>query len=132
MRPLSNLSFLQQEVFAHAAFSTIKTMVMMIGEIDFGDIFGSGVTHTGIPPSFHMPYPGFTIFFFTMFVIFIPILLTNLMVGLSVDKIHKVLIRIGSNYDSWESRIDSFLPFFALSRVKESILHYKEWILNQL
>ena len=67
-------------------------MVMMIGEIDFGDIFGSGVTHTGIPPSFHMPYPGFTIFFFTMFVIFIPILLTNLMVGLSVDKIHKVLL----------------------------------------
>ena len=79
-----------QEVFAHAAFSTLKTMVMMIGEIDFGDIFGAGVTHTGIPPSFHMPYPGFTLIFFTMFVIFIPILLTNLMVGLSVDKIHKV------------------------------------------
>ena len=41
-------------------------------------------------PSFHMPYPAFTVLFFTMFVIFIPILLTNLMVGLSVDKIHKV------------------------------------------
>ena len=39
-----------------------------------------------------MPYPAFTIVFFTMFVIFIPILLTNLMVGLSVDKIHKVLV----------------------------------------
>ena len=37
-----------------------------------------------------MPYPAFTVLFFTMFVIFIPILLTNLMVGLSVDKIHKV------------------------------------------
>ena len=79
-----------QEVFAHAAFSTLKTMVMMIGEIDFGDMLGAGVTHAGIPPSFHMPYPAFTVLFFTMFVIFIPILLTNLMVGLSVDKIHKV------------------------------------------
>ena len=33
-----------QEVFAHAAFSTLKTMVMMIGEIDFGDLFGAGVS----------------------------------------------------------------------------------------
>ena len=37
-------------MFAHAAFSTLKTMVMMIGEIDFGDMLGAGVTHAGIPP----------------------------------------------------------------------------------
>ena len=35
-------------MFAHAGFSTIKTFVMMLGEIDFGGMFAANVTKVGI------------------------------------------------------------------------------------
>ena len=35
-------------MFAHAGFSTIKTFVMMLGEIDFGGMFAANVTKVDI------------------------------------------------------------------------------------
>ena len=63
---------------------------MMVGEMDFVSMFGQDVTHTWIPPTFRVPYPAFTIVFFVLFVIFLPILFMNLLVGLAVDNIQSV------------------------------------------
>ena len=57
-----------QEVFAHAGFSLTKTFVMMLGEIDFGDMIARHVTHTGIEPTLHMPYPELTVVYFVVFI----------------------------------------------------------------
>ena len=57
-----------QKVFAHAGFSLTKTLVMMLGEIDFGDMIAQHVKHTGIEPTLHLPYPELTIVYFVVFI----------------------------------------------------------------
>lgn len=87
---MTNECLISQEVFAHGGFSIVKTAVMMIGELDFTSMFAQDVTHTGIPPTFRMPYPEVTIFFFVLFLVLLPILFMNLLVGLAVDNIQSV------------------------------------------
>lgn len=58
----------------------VKTLVMMIGEFDFDNLFNEGV----YPPTI-------TWLLFVVFVIIMTILLMNLMVGLAVDDIKSVL-----------------------------------------
>ena len=77
-------------MFAHAGFSAIKTLVMMLGEIDFGDMFAQHVTKSGIVPTFHMPYPVFTTIYFVVFITLISILLMNLLVGVAIDNVNGV------------------------------------------
>ena len=79
-----------QEAFAHAGFSGIKTLVMMLGEIDFGDMLAQDVTNSGIDPTFHMPYPLFTIIYFVVFVGLVSVLLMNLLVGVAIDNVNGV------------------------------------------
>ena len=79
--------YIFQEVFAHFGFSGIKTMVMMLGEIDYGDMVAQHVTNTGIEPTFHMPFPAFTTIYFVVFIFLISILIMNLLVGVSIDDI---------------------------------------------
>ena len=62
-------------------------MVMMLGEIDFGDMVAQHVTNTGIEPTFHMPFPAFTTIYFVVFVFLISILIMNLLVGVAIDDI---------------------------------------------
>ena len=76
-----------QEVFAHAGFSAIKTMVMMLGEMDFADMLAQHVTSVGIMPTFHMPYPLLTSFYFVVFCGIISILLMNMMVAVAIDNV---------------------------------------------
>ena len=59
----------------------VKTLVMMIGEFDFDDLFNGGEVHP----------PVITWLLFIVFVIIMTILLMNLMVGLAVDDIKVVL-----------------------------------------
>ena len=42
--------------------------LMMLGEIDFGDMIAQHVTHTGIEPTQHMPYPELTVVFFVVLI----------------------------------------------------------------
>ena len=79
-----------QEVFAHAGFSTIKTLVMMLGEIDFGGMLAQNVTKNGIVPTSLLPYPEFTIVYFVVFVALISILLMNLLVGVAINNVNSV------------------------------------------
>ena len=79
-----------QAVFAHAGFSTIKTLVMMVGEMDFSDMFAHHVTKSGIVPTFELPYPVFTTMYFLAFVAGMSILLMNLLVGVAIDNVSGV------------------------------------------
>ena len=60
---------------------------MMVGEMDFSDMFARHVTKAGIVPSFHMPYPVVTTIYFLVFVAMISILLMNLLVGVAIDNV---------------------------------------------
>ena len=97
-------------MFAHAGFSTIKTFVMMLGEIDFGGMFAANVTKVrinifiiyhfffniisitqlGIAPTPLLPYPEFTLVYFVVFVALISILLMNLLVGVAINNVNSV------------------------------------------
>ena len=66
----------------------VKTLVMMIGEYDFGDIF--------FPPEDAPldwdgdPFPGYSAPLFILFVFVMSIVIMNLMVGLAVDDIKQI------------------------------------------
>jgi hypothetical protein len=59
----------------------VKTLVMMLGEVDFGTAFAQDVTFTGIEGSAQtMPYPTYTLVFFAAFVLVMSIIVMNLLV----------------------------------------------------
>ncbi|RDD37563.1 Transient receptor potential cation channel subfamily A member 1-like protein [Trichoplax sp. H2] len=71
----------------HIPFNTpgkalIKTAVMTIGEFDFDDTFNS--------PGLLVCFQAVTYILFGLFIIFMPILLMNLLIGLAVDDIKEV------------------------------------------
>ena len=63
---------------------------MMVGEMDFSDMFAHHVTKSGIVPTFDLPYPVFTTMYFLAFVAGIAILLMNLLVGVAIDNVSGV------------------------------------------
>ena len=63
---------------------------MMLGEIDFGGMFGQNVSKLGIVPTHLLPYPEFTIIYFVVFVALISILLMNLLVGVAINNVNSV------------------------------------------
>ena len=64
----------------------LKTSVMLIGELEFEDMFFG---ETKLDASL-MPYPAVTMVFFLCFLIVMPIIIMNLLVGLAVDDIKAV------------------------------------------
>ena len=82
--------FLYKPTFSHAGFSGVKTLVMMLGEIDFTDVFGIDVSYSGVERSVRMPYPTFTLLLFILFVFAMSVVVVNLLVGLAVDDIKEI------------------------------------------
>ncbi len=72
----------QQKEFAHGGFSLLKTMVMMLGEVDFGAIFVTNIDYHGIRPSPEMPFPPYTLVCFLVFACVMSIIIMNLMVNI--------------------------------------------------
>ena len=72
-----------QEPFFTVGQSIIKTTIMMVGEIDFNNIFH--------PKDDHEIDYNATIILFVGFLILVSILVVNLLVGLAVDNIKGVL-----------------------------------------
>lgn len=72
-----------QGPFSSPSSSLLKTTVMMIGELEFDNIFHSG------DPSM-LPYPEVTYVLFVLFLILMTILVMNLLLGLAVDDIKAV------------------------------------------
>lgn len=64
-------------VFSHPILTFVKTLTMMIGELDFGEDFVSGLSH--------LQFTGHAIFLF--FVILVSIILSNLLVALAVNDV---------------------------------------------
>ena len=67
-----------QENFKNPGYSMLKTSVMMIGELDFDNLF---FDNPNDHPSM-LPYRIFAMVFFLLFLIVMPILIMNLLVRL--------------------------------------------------
>ena len=82
----------EQENFKNVGYSMLKTSVMMIGEFEFDDLFfdNIGGSINNGSPSEMLPYKIFTMLFFLAFMVIMPIIIMNLMVGLAVDDIKTV------------------------------------------
>ncbi|XP_072182002.1 uncharacterized protein [Diadema setosum] len=90
---------MNQEPFHRIEFSFAKIFVMMIGELDFSDIFHSQnyLNTENTPADGEEDYflssvfnQGITYSFFTLFLVVMSILIMNLLVGLAVDDIHAI------------------------------------------
>ena len=71
----------ERDYFMHPFFSVLKTAVMMVGEMEFADLFLNEK---------EVPYETFSLSLFFVFVIVMTIIVMNLLVGLAVDDIKAV------------------------------------------
>ncbi|XP_072178739.1 uncharacterized protein [Diadema setosum] len=90
---------MNQQPFHRIEYSFAKTFVMMIGELDFGNIFHSqnylnteNTLADGEEDFFltSVFYQSITYVIFTLFLVIMSILIMNLLVGLAVDDIHAI------------------------------------------
>ncbi|XP_072178741.1 transient receptor potential cation channel subfamily A member 1-like [Diadema setosum] len=90
---------MNQEPFHRIEYSLAKTFVMMIGELDFGDIFHSqNYLNTENTPAdgeedyflTAVFYQSITYVIFTLFLVVMPILIMNLLIGLAVGDIQAI------------------------------------------
>ena len=85
-----HILFINQVPFERVRYSLLKTSVMMIGELEYGDIFEGGDSN--------QMFPILSWMFFACFLIAMPIIIMNLLVGLAVDDIQvKKMLR--GNFD---------------------------------
>ncbi|XP_071487223.1 transient receptor potential cation channel subfamily A member 1 homolog [Diadema antillarum] len=105
---------MNQQPFHRIEYSFVKTFVMMIGELDFGNIFHSqnylnteNTLADGEEDYFLTAvfYQSITYIIFTLFLVVMSILIMNLLVGLAVDDIHAIqekakLHRLGMQVES--------------------------------
>ena len=71
----------------------LKTMVMMLGEVDFSSVFAQNIGYEGIEPTAALPYPYQTLILFAVFVLVVPIVVMNLLVTLNLTTELYVLIK---------------------------------------
>ncbi|RDD38700.1 Transient receptor potential cation channel subfamily A member 1 [Trichoplax sp. H2] len=75
-----------EDVYGSFSLSCIKVLNMMVGEIDYNDIFVPAITNKTIP----YPYNYMTMITLIVFMFLMPILLTNLMIGLAIGDIDQI------------------------------------------
>uniref|UniRef100_A0A669BZV4 Transient receptor potential cation channel, subfamily A, member 1b n=1 Tax=Oreochromis niloticus TaxID=8128 RepID=A0A669BZV4_ORENI len=114
---------LNQREFNSVPLSVIQTFVMMVGELNYQNNFlDEYLNH-------RLPFGILTYFIFVVFVLFMPILLVNLMIGLAVGDIAEVqrnaaLKRIAMQIDL-HTALEDKLPYWFMKRVdKNSITIY--------
>jgi hypothetical protein len=84
--------------FDSTAYSLLKTYVMMIGEYEFEGIFTEHdrpnttqeAAAENMETARNLPFPNYSAFVFTGFVLVMSIIIMNLMVGLAVDDITEI------------------------------------------
>ncbi|XP_029313718.1 LOW QUALITY PROTEIN: transient receptor potential cation channel subfamily A member 1b [Cottoperca gobio] len=114
---------LNQKEFDTVPLSVIQTFVMMVGELNYQNNFlDSYLKH-------ELPFAPLTFIIFVSFVLLMPILLVNLMIGLAVGDIAEVqrnaaLKRIGMQIEL-HTALEDKLPYWFMKRVdKPSITIY--------
>uniref|UniRef100_A0A087Y4N8 Transient receptor potential cation channel, subfamily A, member 1b n=1 Tax=Poecilia formosa TaxID=48698 RepID=A0A087Y4N8_POEFO len=114
---------LNQEEFNSVPLSVIQTFVMMVGELNYQNNFLDAYLNN------ELPFGVLTYVIFVNFVLLMPILLVNLMIGLAVGDIAEVqrnasLKRIAMQIDLHTSLEDK-LPYWFMKRVdKPSVTIY--------
>uniref|UniRef100_A0A3Q2C6S8 Transient receptor potential cation channel, subfamily A, member 1b n=1 Tax=Cyprinodon variegatus TaxID=28743 RepID=A0A3Q2C6S8_CYPVA len=114
---------LNQKEFNSVPLSVIQTFVMMVGELNYQNNFLEAFLNN------ELPFGVLTYVIFVFFVLLMPILLVNLMIGLAVGDIAEVqrnasLKRIAMQIDLHTSLEDK-LPYWFMKRVdKPSVIVY--------
>ena len=83
------IPIVQASPFATPGLSIVKTMVMGVGEMDFQAVFqltSENVSSIELVPE-SIPYPGVSYLLWVLFLILMPILLMNLLVRSSLDRL---------------------------------------------
>ena len=106
----------KQDTFREIAYAMMKTTVMMIGEFEFDSVF---FEYPSRDPSV-LPYRPVTLLFFLAFMVIMPIIIMNLLVGLAVDDIkgvqeNAVLSRLAMQV-SLNLDVEKMLPDFLRRR----------------
>ncbi|XP_069559574.1 transient receptor potential cation channel subfamily A member 1b [Brachyistius frenatus] len=114
---------LNQKEFDTVPLSVVQTFVMMVGELNYQNNFLEAYLKN------ELPFSALTYFIFVQFVLLMPILLVNLMIGLAVGDIAEVqrnaaLKRIAMQIDL-HTALEDKLPYWFMKRVdKPSITVY--------
>uniref|UniRef100_A0A8C2J1T4 Transient receptor potential cation channel, subfamily A, member 1b n=1 Tax=Cyprinus carpio TaxID=7962 RepID=A0A8C2J1T4_CYPCA len=106
---------LHQDEFSSISLASAQTFVMTVGELNYQSTFQNAYENG------RMAFPGVTYFIFVIFVLLMPILLMNLMIGLAVGDIAEVqrnaeLKRIAMQIDL-HTALEKKLPYWFLKRV---------------
>ena len=85
-----------QDQFANPWDAILKTMIMMSGEIDYGDIFFKDLSPKGFDSDWdqgfeRVPFVGTTYTIFVIFFVILSIVALNVLVGLTVDDIRNFI-----------------------------------------
>ncbi|XP_037549697.1 transient receptor potential cation channel subfamily A member 1b [Nematolebias whitei] len=114
---------LNHKEFKSVPLSVIQTFVMMVGELNYQNNFLEAFLNN------RLPFSILTYFIFVQFVLLMPILLVNLMIGLAVGDIAEVqrnasLKRIAMQIDL-HTALEDKLPYWLMKRVdKPSVIIY--------
>lgn len=114
---------LNQREFSSVPLSVMQTFVMMVGELNYQNNFLDAYLNH------ELPFGPLTYYFFVAFVLLMPILLVNLMIGLAVGDIAEVqrnaaLKRIAMQIDL-HTALEDKLPYWFMKRVdKPSVTIY--------
>ncbi|XP_050954763.1 transient receptor potential cation channel subfamily A member 1b isoform X1 [Labeo rohita] len=106
---------LHQDEFSSISLALAQTFVMTVGELNYQSTFLNAYENS------RMAFPGVTYLIFVLFVLLMPILLMNLMIGLAVGDIAEVqrnaeLKRIAMQIDL-HTALEEKLPYWFLKRV---------------
>ncbi|KAI1889073.1 hypothetical protein AGOR_G00175300 [Albula goreensis] len=106
-----------QKHFEGLDISLLQTFVMMAGEINYQENFLNPYLNN------HLPFPFMTYLVFDAFILFMPILLMNLLIGLAVGDIAEVqknatLKRIAMQIDL-HTGLEEKLPYWFMKRVDQ-------------
>uniref|UniRef100_A0A8K9UQD7 Transient receptor potential cation channel, subfamily A, member 1b n=1 Tax=Oncorhynchus mykiss TaxID=8022 RepID=A0A8K9UQD7_ONCMY len=109
---------LNQEEFERLDLSVIQIFVMMVGELNYQSNFLDIYLHN------KFPFPFITFYMLVIFIIFMPILLMNMMIGLAVGDIAEVqrsatLKRIAMQIEL-HTNLEEKMPYWLLKRVDRS------------
>lgn len=109
--------------FNHVGTAIVRTMVMMIGELDYRATFTEKFEHA---KKQYLPYKGMGYFVFSMFVIVMTIVVMNLLVGLAIGDIEAVrknaYIRMLRGQVRILEILDRTYPKWVLSRLYKSYI----------
>ncbi|MBN3276216.1 TRPA1 protein, partial [Polyodon spathula] len=108
---------LEQQTFATPALSIMQTFAMMVGDIGYQDYFLTPFIRN------KLPFPFLTFVFLCWFLLLMPILLINLLIGLAVGDIAEIqrnacLKRIAMQIELHTS-LEEKLPYWFMKRVDQ-------------